>query len=569
MHPFQLPSVAPPPASSPPAKRARREHEGSRGKHPGLELHEVRLGEFARPPRPLSLREEGEMEARFPAGATLGLQPLRAALVLQPRVSQLAVSAPASYPVHTLTTEDSDGTLVLRMPRFFGAALFPPAAYAEAYAAGAALAADRGASSSPVAAPALAFGGALRSMQQQAVDAALAAYPGGAMLELPCGFGKTVIALAIAAARRERTLVLVHKEFLVDQWIERIEQFLPGARIGRLQQDVVQVGALDLATSTALEFRAVPGVGQTLAERLARERPAASREALRAVPGVSDKVCTALLAALEAPGADVVIGMIHSLAGARAYPGLDTFGLVIVDEAHHICASMFSRALRRVPAPCVLGLSATPKRPDGLGHALPWFLGPVRFRAEKTYDQAEVFCVKHLPPEDKRGDILFRGDRILLPAMVTRLLKEGKRMRLLLQWCEASYREGRYLMVISERLALLRELQAALKKRGIADVGLYIGGMKAEERDVSATKRIVLATYSMCAEGLDIPRLDTLLLASPRSNVEQSLGRILRAHPDKARPRIIDIVDDFSVFQGMAAQRRRLYRKHDFEVSTL
>ena len=96
MHPFQLPSVAPPPASSPPAKRARREHEGSRGKHPGLELHEVRLGEFARPPRPLSLREEGEMEARFPAGATLGLQPLRAALVLQPRVSQLAVSAPAS-----------------------------------------------------------------------------------------------------------------------------------------------------------------------------------------------------------------------------------------------------------------------------------------------------------------------------------------------------------------------------------------------------------------------------------------------------------------------------------------
>jgi superfamily II DNA or RNA helicase len=177
--------------------------------------------------------------------------------------------------------------------------------------------------------------------------------------------------------------------------------------------------------------------------------------------------------------------------------------------------------------------------------------------------------VRHLPPEDKRDDILFRGDRILLPAMVTRLLKEGKRLRLLLQWSEASYREGRHLMVISERLALLHELKAGLEKRGIMDVGLYIGGMKAEARDVSATKRVVLATYSMAAEGLDIPRLDTLLLASPRSNVEQSLGRILRAHPDKARPRVIDIVDDFSVFAGMAAQRRRLYRKHGFEVSTL
>ena len=70
----------------------------------------------------------------------------------------------------------------------------------------------------------------------------------------------------------------------------------------------------------------------------------------------------------------------------------------------------------------------------------------------------------------------------------------------------------------------------------------------------------------MCAEGLDIPRLDTILLATPRSNVEQSVGRILRLHPDKATPRVLDVVDDFSVFQGMAYQRQRLYRKHDFVI---
>jgi superfamily II DNA or RNA helicase len=70
----------------------------------------------------------------------------------------------------------------------------------------------------------------------------------------------------------------------------------------------------------------------------------------------------------------------------------------------------------------------------------------------------------------------------------------------------------------------------------------------------------------MCAEGLDIPRLDTLLLATPRSNVEQSVGRILRAHPAKAQPRVLDVVDEYSVFQGMAHRRLQLYRKHSFDV---
>ena len=441
---------------------------------------------------------------------------------------------------------------MLRVPRFFAETLWGARYRPEAVL-----------SPRVAPAPSLVFAGKLQPRQADARDAALAAYAaggrGGAMLELPCGFGKTVIALSILASLRVRTLVLVHKEFLMDQWRERLSQFVPAARVGRLQQDCVQIERLSLETSCELEFCAVDGVGPKLAARLAATRPASPSE----ISGVSEKVRTRLREATEMDGCDVVLGMIHSVA-SRDYPHLDTFGLVVVDEAHHICASMFSKSLRKVPAPRVLGLSATPKRPDGLGFALPWFLGPVRYRAEKTYEKAEVLRIHHLPPADKQKDILTRQGKVLLPVMVTRLIAERRRMNTLLRYVADTYAEGRYLMVISERLSLLHAMRKALPAN--YSVGLYVGGMTAEERDVSATKRIVLATYSMCAEGLDIPRLDTLLLATPRSNVEQSLGRILRLHPDKATPRVLDVVDDFSVFQGMAHQRRRLYRKHDFSV---
>ena len=316
--------------------------------------------------------------------------------------------------------------------------------------------------------------------------------------------------------------------------------------------------ALNLRTSSAEELLAVKGVGPKLAARIVQERPG-SLDELR---GISATVRANLAAALAQPGYDVVLGMLHSLAG-RDYAGLQTCGLVIVDEAHHICAATFSRAMRRLPAARILGLSATPKRPDGLGYALPWFLGPVRYRAERTYDRADVQRHLYAPPEAQQQEIFCRN-KVLLPAMVTRMLKDFRRNSLLLRLIRETMAEGRHLIVLSERLALLEHLRKLLAAK--FELGMYVGGMSAAEREASATKPLVLATYSMCAEGLDIPRLDTLLLATPRTNVEQSVGRILRAHPAKAQPRVLDVVDEYSVFQGMAQQRMRLYRKHGFEL---
>ena len=127
--------------------------------------------------------------------------------------------------------------------------------------------------------------------------------------------GKTVIALNIISKLKTKTLVIVHKGFLVEQWIERIQQFLPKARIGKIQGQIIDI---------------------------------------------EDK--------------DIVIGMLQSLS-MKEYPQnmFKEFGLLIVDEVHHIAAEVFVRSLFKIITKNVLGLSATIQRKDGLSKYLKCF----------------------------------------------------------------------------------------------------------------------------------------------------------------------------------------------------
>ena len=140
---------------------------------------------------------------------------------------------------------------------------------------------------------------------------------GGGLLDVPCGFGKTAMALYIISKLSVKTLVIVHKGFLVNQWIERIKEFLPQARIGRVQGQI-----------------------------------------------------------LDIENKDIVIGMLQSLS-TKSYPHemISTFGLTIVDECHHLAAEVFSRALPKISTRYMLGLSATPNRKDGLSKVFEWYLG--------------------------------------------------------------------------------------------------------------------------------------------------------------------------------------------------
>lgn len=380
----------------------------------------------------------------------------------------------------------------LEVPRFYGWARWGEAA-ATALDDGAPLRLD--------------FAGTLNPVQREATAATLARLrqpPYGTFLVLPCGYGKTVCALYLAQQLGRRTLVLVHKSFLVQQWHERARAFLPGVTVGRIQQDTAD--------------------GE----------------------------------------ADVVVGMIQSLA-KRLYPPelLGLFGTVIVDEAHHMSAPVFSRALRRLRCRHVLGLSATPERKDGLTVLLHHLMGPVAFRVERAPEHTLVSTI--LYEGGARRELKLRDGRVAMAAMLTALATDPQRNALIVAHVRRHLRADRYVIVLSDRIRQLHELHALLAD---APVGFYIGSTPPSERARALEHRVLLSTYSMAKEGLDLPRLDTLVLATPKGDVVQATGRVQRKHPDKRVPLVVDVADTFSVFEGLRWKRHAFYRKEGFQCQT-
>ena len=350
------------------------------------------------------------------------------------------------------------------------------------------------------------FAGTLRDTTHQNAALAAAVKAGHGVLSLPCGYGKTTVALAIAAHMKVRTMVVVHKEFLANQWRDRIRQFCPNATIGTIQRDKLDVDC------------------------------------------------------------DISIAMLQSLS-MRDYPigTFEKFGMVIVDEAHHICAQVFSQAFFRFCPKYTLGLSATPERKDGLTDLLYWFLGPSILTIERelrgrtivrTLDfSCDLFTTP--PPVTRFG-------KVSLVQMVTDLVEHPDR-NIFIERIARKYSKGsRRLLILSDRRLHCQHLASALEDVG---VGLYMGGMKEAQLAESATKKIIIGTFSQAHEGLDIPELDTILLVTPKSDVKQAVGRILRETTGKKNdPIILDIRDKWGLLPSMYYKRRKMYRESGFEL---
>ena len=362
------------------------------------------------------------------------------------------------------------------------------------------------------------FCGTLREVQQEAVDKFFeggSSNVNGGLLVLPCGFGKTVCALHVIARAKTKTLVIVHKDFLLKQWKERIQQYLPSARVGIIK-------------------------GKTC--------------------DVDDK--------------DIVLGMLQSVS-MKDYDSavFDGFGLAIVDEVHHIAAEVFSRALHKINFKHTLGLSATPTRKDGLTKVIKWFLGDVVYKASKRADKLIVESRHYYDdaPEYSQVHTMFNG-RPNLSRMINSLCDHIPRTQHIIDIiCEIKRHEPlRNIIVLSDRRNHLDQFAIGIRKcLKHSCVGFYVGGMK--ERDLQNTEDtcdVILATYSMAAEAMDIPKLDTLILASPKGDVEQALGRIQRKPMSERKyvPKVIDIVDNFSIFKTQHTKRLKHYKKMGYDV---
>jgi len=323
------------------------------------------------------------------------------------------------------------------------------------------------------------------------------------IIQAPTGFGKTYVGATLIAKMGLTALVVVTKEDIKNQWVQALT-------------DVLGLAKSDIAIIQGDRFN------------------------------ISHK--------------PVALGMIQSMSKWDRYPSwvYAHHGLLMVDEVHRMGAEHFANLAWQHRGAVRIGLSATPKRVDGRDIVFRQHIGPVRVVAET------------LPMIPK---VLYIKTGFMIPAVEHRPGRIGHIVRMMagnnvrnarIASLAALVRnKGRNVVVFSDQLKHLDRISAMLKKEfdvPSVDIGKYVGGMTAAEREKAIYRPIVLATYAMASEATDVPWWDTCILGTPKSNVQQIVGRILRQYPDKKEPVVFDLVDGGSkIIMGYQRKRDRWY----------
>lgn len=407
------------------------------------------------------------------------------------------------------------------------------------------------------------FKGTPYEYQTAIIDKFVAGTAGGGLICVPCGRGKTFMAIAIAAKLGKRFMVVVDKEFLMNQWKGEIQALLPGAKIGILQGETHQYGS-----------ETIIGKPLTLSELKDKARAAHLK-----IGGTRDELVARLTEAnidcnpkAETIEYDCTLCMIQTIC-RQDFPAkaFSDYGFTIFDECHHLGAQHFSKALLKIQTKNMLGLSATPKREDGLTKVFEWFIGePVYWEKIREPDASVIVQPVFVTSKDAAYvdiPVNWRQEPIMGKLLTNVVECEERTQQISEMIKEICKDERRRVLVLSERISHLSAIEVLIE--GIT-TGYYIGGMKEEEREAgAATAQVLLATYAMASEAMNIKTLNCVVLASPRKNVEQSTGRILRVQANKrvVAPLIIDIVDVHGVYRSQWRKRYIYYRKCKYTIS--
>ena len=328
---------------------------------------------------------------------------------------------------------------------------------------------------------------------------------GGGLLDVEPGKGKTVMALKIISRLNVKTIVIVHKSFLMTQWFERINHFLPNAKIGKIQGDTINID-----------------------------------------------------------NCDIVLAMLQSLS-IKEYDKntWKSFGLCIYDECHHLSAQVFSRTMTKIICNYNLGLSGTMTRKDGLTKVFKWFLGPV-IHKEKSINNTNVNikCIEYSSSfENVKKD--YKGNE-MYSSLISNICSSNERTDTIIKIIinELKINSQQQIMILAHNKSIIKYLYDNLLQY---EPGLYLGGMKPNDLKQSENKKIITATYAMASEGLDIKTLTTLIMATPKSDVCQSVRRILRTN--HINPLVIDIVDNHSIFKKQYSKREKYYKSKKYMIN--
>ncbi len=330
----------------------------------------------------------------------------------------------------------------------------------------------------------------------------------------PTAFGKTAVAAWLIAARRVNTLVLVHRQQLLDQWQARLAMFLnlPGKSIG-------QIGG-----------------------------------------GRNERRGTVDIAIIQST---------HGKEGVKDF--VAEYGHVIVDECQHLSAFTFEQVMKQVKAKYILGLTATPERKDGHHTIIYMQCGPIRHKVSAR-SMAAVTPFEHevIP---RVTDFCLPSEQIdtTIQEVYAALADDRARNEMIVADLLRAVRDQRSPLLLTGRTDHLKYFEMALSGE-VSNVFVLKGGMGKKQRQTIAEAivavpesepRVILATGSYIGEGFDDARLDTLFLATPiswKGTLQQYVGRLHRLHDAKHVVRVYDYVDSqVPMLARMYARRLKGY----------
>jgi len=336
---------------------------------------------------------------------------------------------------------------------------------------------------------------------------------GSGIIQLEPGSGKTVISICIIAERKRKTLVLVHRDSLVQQWMDRVREFAIGGEVVRLTSSNYE---------EALTRPIIVTTNQTMISLIDKQ---------------PDKFLSHLYNS--------------------------NIGIFIADEVHTtVGAPSFSQCSIHVPAKVIYGLSATPYRWDGNSDIINYHLGPT---IEDDDDAGVMPPIINIILMD--FGITQRSLRYIYwdgKFQRSRYLNQIRRSHICMKFLKSileKYKQSRDIILVAERIKMIEQLYDWIETDSKAKF------IQSAQNDV-LSNRVVFATTGKIRDGVDIPQKDFLIMTSPVSNIAQMCGRITRVHPEKKTPIILDLVDiGCSDIRGTVHRRLEHYRKKNWDVN--
>ena len=358
------------------------------------------------------------------------------------------------------------------------------------------------------------YNGELRPNQKLIVKKVLKGFETvhGGLLIAGCGIGKTNMAIWLACHLGLKTLFIVHKEFLMKQFINRVKAFTNVQTVGIIQQKKVDTNH------------------------------------------------------------PFVAGMVQSLA-RRDYDDaiFKDFGLIIIDEVHHMAARNYSTVFKKLTSKRMLGITAETERNDKLFKVINWYMGPVlHLEPQKPNDMVVVKKFYFMTKKTELLETIYNKytKEVDRSTMITKLCEIKRRNRFILNLILELYDQEKKILCLSGRICQIELLFELLEANPLTkgNVGMYVGGTKDAKLAEASRKQIILGSYDMASEGLDIPDLNVELLLTPKSTIKQCVGRILRKDVYTEHPIVIDFVDDNDIFKGQAKRRTTYYGEQHYNI---